>query len=369
MKTIFTLLLLLFSLISLAQDKIYVHTATAANTFNNATFIDHPDLNDNPNAGIVFVHTTNPNGLPVVPNNNVTGLWYSTAMNQWAIFNEDNSQPMVEGSHYMVYIADDPNTVITHVATAANQGSGGNYTTVIDDPRLNGTKPGPFAVMAHYFNPNNVYITKNYGFYYDDILDKRGLYAEVGAIPEGAGFKVLIGGEGVTQFLHTATSANTDGHITTIDHPELNGNPDATFVFSHYFGVAGSSSEKNLNALTSVLYFNGFWRIYCEDLTTTIQEGTAFDVIVAPQDVLGVIDNQLATTVTMYPNPAKTTVNFTATENIETITIFNMLGQEVLRSKENANNVQGDVSALSNGNYLAKVQTNSGVQTLQLVKE
>ena len=131
MKTIATLMLLLFFMTGKAQDKIYVHTATVDNINSNWTVMDIPAINGNPNAGVVYVHTWNPNGLPSVYNNNVTGLWYDGA--HWTIYNEDLS-PMTLGSHYMVYVADDPNSVITHISNAGNQGSFGSFTTVIDNP-------------------------------------------------------------------------------------------------------------------------------------------------------------------------------------------------------------------------------------------
>ena len=153
MKTFFTLLLLVLFGVTNAQDKIYVHTATAANSGDNVTVIDHPDLNGNPNAGLVFVHNWNPGGTNSMYNDNVTGLYYDGLY--WAIFNEESSVDIVEGSHYNIYIADDSN-VITHIATAANQGINA-FDTLIDDPAFNGNFPGPFAVLSNYWNPNNVY--------------------------------------------------------------------------------------------------------------------------------------------------------------------------------------------------------------------
>ena len=74
MKKIFTLLLLISISFIYAQDKTYVHTATADNTNNDITIINHPDLNGNPNAGIVYSHVWNPNGGPSSFNDNFTTL-------------------------------------------------------------------------------------------------------------------------------------------------------------------------------------------------------------------------------------------------------------------------------------------------------
>ena len=73
MRTIFTIMLSLFLTICIAQDKTFVHEATAANISSNGTVIYHPDLNNNPNAKIVFSHRYDPAGGVLNPN--VTGLW------------------------------------------------------------------------------------------------------------------------------------------------------------------------------------------------------------------------------------------------------------------------------------------------------
>jgi len=371
MKSKFTFMLLLFCMISIAQDKIYVHTATTDNSSGNITYINHPDLNGNPGAGIVYVHTWNANGLPSVYNNNVTGLWYNSGRNQWAIYNEIDTEPIVNGSHYMVYIADDPTNVITHVSNAGNQGSFGPATTVIDNPLMNGLDPGPFAIMSHYYNPNNTYNDQNFGFYYDTALDKRGIYDENAgpAIPDGAAFKILIRGEGVDRFTHTATTGNISGHTSLIDHPLLNDNPNATFVFSHYWGVAGVDSQQDLDAVVSVYYASGFWRFYCEDQSTPMPANIVFDIIVAPQDVLSVEDNE-ALSYQVYPNPATNMINVEVGNTaIVTATLYNILGQEVANFKGNETHLQQlDISGQASGNYILKVTTKSASQSFKIIK-
>lgn len=363
MKTIFTFMLMLFCLISLAQDKIYVHTATAANTTAQITYIDHPDLNGNPNAPIVYVNSFNPNIGDGVYNNNVSGLWYNGG--NWAIYNEDLTD-MVEGASFNIYIASDPSDVITHVATSANTAG---QITIINNPMLNGLNPGPFMAFSHYYNPNSIYNSGNYGQYYDE--DNRRLYDEgLTSVPHGAAFKILInGGIGSERLQHISEASNIISNWTIIDSPFLNGNPNATFVMSHYWGVGGPLTQVYLNKTLSVWYDGSNWAIYTED-KSNFPENVAFDIIIAPQDTTaGVNDQQLATTISMFPNPAKDIVNFTALESIENITVFNMLGQQVLSLNESANKVQLDISSFATGAYLAKVKTNEASQILRLIKE
>ncbi|WP_339696058.1 T9SS type A sorting domain-containing protein [uncultured Marixanthomonas sp.] len=367
MKTIFTFLGMLLFTAVLAQDKIFVHTATTENISADATFIDHPDLNGNPSAGILEVHNFSPLG---VYNDRATGLFYSSTQNKWTIYNEDSS-PMVENSSYNVYIGD-PSNFITHIATVGNQGSFGGYTTVIDDPDFNGSDPGPYAVFSTYYNPNSERNDNQFGFYYDTALDKRGIYEEgTTTIPDGAAFKILkTGGTGTNRTTHVASAANTSGHITTIDHPDLNGNPDGAFVFSHYWGVNGPDTQVSLDANLSVWYNGSNWTIYCEDTTVAIPENLAFDIIIADREVLGVEENQLvAASVTMFPNPTSGVVTFDSKEVISNIGIYNILGQEVKQiSGKNSNNLTIDISGLAAGNYIAKVQAGTAVESVKLIK-
>ncbi len=363
-------MLFLTCLVGLAQDKIYVHTATAANSSGNVTYIDHPDLNGNPSAGVVYTHSWNPSGLPSVYNNNVTGLWYSSGEGKWAIYNEDVSA-IVAGSHYMIYVASNPASVITHISNAGNAGSFGAYTTVIDGGSLNNSNPGPYAVMCHYYNPNSVYNTQNFGFYYDTALNKRGIFDENGtpAIPNGAAFRILVNGEASARFTHQTSASNISGNVTTIDNAALNNNPNATFVFSHYWGVNGATSEVNIDAVTSSYYDGSRWNIYIEDTSFSMPENLAFDIIVAPVEVLNVQDNLNTANIKMYPNPAKHNVTFSSTENIDEISIYNILGQEVLTDLVGNTLKDLDISQLTTGTYLAKIATANGIQTIKLLKQ
>ncbi len=71
--------------------------------------------------------------------------------------------------------------------------------------------------------------------------------------------------------------------------------------------------------------------------------------------------------VTFYPNPAINIVNFSLNETIESVTLYNILGQEVVTKQVNSNEFSLDISNLSSGTYLAKLNNNKS-QTVKLVK-
>ena len=79
------------------------------------------------------------------------------------------------------------------------------------------------------------------------------------------------------------------------------------------------------------------------------------------------VENQAA--FTYYPNPVKNTLTLNAQSNIEMVTMYNMLGQEVLRTSPNTINSEVDMSNLQTGNYFVKVTINDTVQTIRVIKQ
>ncbi len=364
MKTIITFLLILSINLLQAQDKIYVHTVTSANVSGWASYIDHPDLNGNPNAKLVFSHNFHPNDIW---NNNTTGLFYDASHSKWVIYNEGQA-PLPMGSSYNILISTN-GTVIDHIATAANQGSFGNYTTVIDHPDLNGANPGVYAILSTYYNPNSMYNDNNFGFYYDTALNKRGIYDEnADAIPIGVAYKVWIystASEPINGLVHQTNASNTYGDLTIIDNGNLNNNPDATFVFTHYWGEDGNFTD--IDSPLGVYYDGTNWGIYRED-GNPMPTDLAFDIIIAPKWGLAVEENAIVD-FNMYPNPVVDILNLSAENSIDVVTIYNMLGQKVLQSNPQDTQVEINTSELQTGAYIVKVQAGNQIGSYQLLKE
>lgn len=72
---------------------------------------------------------------------------------------------------------------------------------------------------------------------------------------------------------------------------------------------------------------------------------------------------------TYYPNPVKNTLTLNAQNNIDNVTMYNMLGQEVLRA--NPNNVDSniDMSGLQTGTYFVKVTIANITKTIRVIKQ
>lgn len=86
--------------------------------------------------------------------------------------------------------------------------------------------------------------------------------------------------------------------------------------------------------------------------------------IIGDPDTSGIADN-IIDGFSMYPNPVVDVLNLNANTTIDTVSIFNMLGQEVLTS----NQTKIDMSVLPTGSYIVKVQAGEQVASYNLVKE
>jgi hypothetical protein len=105
----------------------------------------------------------------------------------------------------------------------------------------------------------------------DTALDLRG----GGAVRvEGAGV-----GSSTPVFIHRATAANTAGHITTIDHPHSNGQPNAILIVTPNYNPGGVGGAYNTSAI-GVFYVSGRWTIFNQVTATPISIGAAFNVMI-----------------------------------------------------------------------------------------
>lgn len=86
--------------------------------------------------------------------------------------------------------------------------------------------------------------------------------------------------------------------------------------------------------------------------------GETEDYTVQVDGVAGVADFS-TTGLSYYPNPANDVLHIVAGEKISTVSAFNVLGQEILNSK-NFNQGKMDVSALPQGTYIFKVGFETG---------
>jgi hypothetical protein len=83
---------------------------------------------------------------------------------------------------------------------------------------------------------------------------------------------------------------------------------------------------------------------------------------------LGTEDNTIEGFV-YYPNPAESTLNLSAQDNIESAAIYNMLGQKVFDQNINATRSEINVSELATGTYILQVSVNGQIGNYQILKK
>lgn len=129
-------------------------------------------------------------------------------------------------------------------------------------------------------------------------------------------------------------------------------------------GPSGDESVTFTGLAGTTYYINvGDW-----SGSTDNSEGP-FDInITSSTAVLG-IANQTIEGFNMFPNPVLNTLNLNAQNNIDAVNIYNMLGQEVLRSTPSATQVQLDMSSLPTGAYIVKVQAGAQLGSYNLIKQ
>ncbi|NNK29102.1 MAG: T9SS type A sorting domain-containing protein, partial [Flavobacteriaceae bacterium] len=70
-----------------------------------------------------------------------------------------------------------------------------------------------------------------------------------------------------------------------------------------------------------------------------------------------------------FPNPTQGTLSLRAQDNIQAVSVYNMIGQEVLRATPNTLTDELDMSGLNTGAYFLKVRINDAEQNFRIIKE
>ena len=71
----------------------------------------------------------------------------------------------------------------------------------------------------------------------------------------------------------------------------------------------------------------------------------------------------------MYPNPANNVLNIEAKSNIENVSIYNLLGQEVISESVNKQSTSLNISSLEAGVYVVKTLIDGKIASSRLIKE
>ena len=98
-----------------------------------------------------------------------------------------------------------------------------------------------------------------------------------------------------------------------------------------------------------------------------LNTGAITDIVIDGTN-LGVSDNTIAG-FSYYPNPTNGVLNLKSIDNIDNISLYNVLGQLVIDNRVNATTSQVDMSGLSTGTYLMRVSVNGEIGTYRVLKQ
>ena len=368
--TCFILLLSATAVFSQASTAI-VHTAGVANITLNWTSIDNGELNGDAAAVIITTPNWNPPGSAGVYFPYNSGVWYDFN-GKWAVFTQDYNLGMTDGASFNVWIAGDDVTAYVHTATVGNLLQNVTY---LDNPALNGNPNAIFFVDQNY-GPLSVYNDQSIGIWYDVFESKWGIFNQDYNVnmPEGASFNVLIPSDDYGAFVHTASVDNISSNWTYLDHPKLNGHPEAIITITSNWNPPGSSGVY-LDQPLGVWYdeFEGKWGIFNQDYNVNMVEGASFNVLVY-QDLTSVAEVAAPGSLKAYPNPVgeQATVSFELTESADVnASVYDLEGRLVAVLADGTLG-QGKHSLLWNagdapsGLYFCRLLSENGLQTIKL---
>jgi hypothetical protein len=187
--------------------------------------------------------------------------------------------PTLEISDESVTVA---GTRFVHTSTAANVVDNWTY---IDHPATNG-HPDALLQVTQNWNPGGDDFKYNdhvIGVWYSNTASKWAIFnQDLADMPEGAHFNVLIPPDDATTFVHAVTAANTDGHITYLDHPALNDDPDAILLVTQNWNPGGVGGRYNDHPIQVwYAWTTNRWAIYNPD-RADLSTGAAFNVLLPP---------------------------------------------------------------------------------------
>ena len=127
---------------------------------------------------------------------------------------------------------------------------------------------------------------------------------------------------------------------------------------------AGNPEEIELTGLNvgETYYF----RVYQYGTGSTV--GDNFDAKVWSTQALSTQDFDKEATFTYYPNPVNNNLTLSAQKEINNVSVYNMVGQEVFRNVPNAMTEVVDMSSLQAGAYFVKVTIGNATKTVKVIK-
>jgi hypothetical protein len=181
---------------------------------------------------------------------------------------------------------------------------------------------------------------------------------------------------GVLTVNFTAFSTENDGATACYDGLTIHDGPDATATTIDPPGggtiwcwdrddvIPGGTGDLQGMTLTSTHATGALTFVFTSD-DIDKREGWEATITCA---TLSIVDFDNSPLFTYYPNPVKNTLTLNAKQAIANVTVFNMLGQEVLRTEPNAVSKDVDMANLQSGTYFVQVTIGGSLETIRVLK-
>ena len=176
---------------------------------------------------------------------------------------------------------DHTSDVFSHRPTA---GTISNNWTVLDHPDLNGEPDAVFLVQPTYTTTSS-----DIGVWYNHGSERWTIFhQDLAPMTTAGSFLVLLPNSAATQFQqHHVPNVST--HTSRLDHPALNGNPNAVVHVTKLFRTGSGAYN---NSPIGVYYDGLHWRVFNQDIAP-MPANMSFQVVVADAHLHGVVNSQV----------------------------------------------------------------------------
>jgi hypothetical protein len=225
--------------------------------------------------------------------------------------------------------------------TLENAGAGNDFVTAANP----GYGFGTTKVMRYTWNTasaaNAWFFTTGLNLTGGETYNINYRYGSAGATLYTEKLKVHVGTD--------ASSAAMDA-VPLIDHPLVNNN------------VTPLYDSLSFTPATTGVYYVGFNCYSNADQFYLFIDDISVSPVLATNHIDGIMLNY-------YPNPVSDVLNISAAQKLESIAVYNLLGQIVSQTTPGAEKAQIDMRSLAKGNYLVKAATATGEKTFKITKD
>jgi hypothetical protein len=240
----------------------FVFVPTTAEVSSDSAYMNNGATDGRPGALVFVQENATPGGVCGCSDlEEAIGVWYSSALREWAVFNE-NQSAMPANNWYNVLVVPKASKS-AFVQRAAAKSTAGDHTFV--SSKLTYDNPKAIIQVTQVWNPGGsatgVYNADTVGVAYYKSKKQWAIFNEDKTrMPVGARFNVLVGqaaSNGGSASVLVASRKNTKGTAVSIYNPKINGDPNnITFVTPDYNpgGKGGTYNDAGVFNDISVWY-------------------------------------------------------------------------------------------------------------------